>query len=38
MKWADGKKVKDVLDASILALLGEKTQADLDVGVLFCVG
>ena len=31
MKWADGKKVKDVLDAAILALLGEKTQADLDV-------
>ena len=31
MKWADGKKVKDVLDASILSLLGEKTQADLDV-------
>ena len=29
MKWADGKKVKDVLDASILALLGEKTEADL---------
>lgn len=31
MKWADGKKVKDVLDQAILALLGEKTQADLDV-------
>ena len=23
MKWADGKKVKDVLDAAILALLGD---------------
>lgn len=31
MKWADGKKVKDVLDQAILTLLGEKTQADLDV-------
>lgn len=31
MKWADGKQVKDVLDQAILALLGEKTQADLDV-------
>ena len=37
MKWADGKKVKDVLDASILALLGEKTQADLDVKIAFNV-
>ena len=33
MKWADGKKVKDVLDQAILALLGEKTQADLDVWI-----
>jgi glutaminyl-tRNA synthetase len=31
MKWADGKKVKDVLDAKILALLGEKTEADMEV-------
>ena len=37
MKWADGKKVKDVLDASILALLGEKTQTDLDVRIAFNV-
>lgn len=29
MKWADGKKVKEVLDAAILALLGEKTEADM---------
>ena len=29
MKWADGKKVKEMLDAAILALLGEKTDADM---------
>ena len=29
MKWADGKKSKEILDAAILALLGEKTEADL---------
>ncbi|KAM7453668.1 hypothetical protein BLSTO_05583, partial [Blastocystis sp. subtype 1] len=28
MKWADGRKVKSALDAAILALLGEKTEAD----------
>lgn len=31
MKWADGKKVKEMFDQAILSLLGEKTQADLDV-------
>ena len=29
MKWADGKKAKEILDAAILSLLGEKTEADL---------
>ena len=29
MKWADGKKVKEILDAAILSLLGEKTESDL---------
>ena len=28
MKWADGKKVKEQFDQSILALLGEKTEED----------
>ena len=28
MKWADGKKVKEQFDRSILALLGEKTEED----------
>ena len=28
MKWADGKKAKEILDAAILSLLGEKTEAD----------
>ena len=31
MKWADGRKVKSALDAAILALLGEKTEADESV-------
>ena len=31
MKWADGRKVKSALDTAILALLGEKTEADESV-------
>lgn len=34
MKWADGRKVKTALDAAILALLGEKTEADESVSLL----
>ena len=33
MKWADGRKVKSALDAAILALLGEKTEADESVSI-----
>ena len=28
MKWADGRKVKDVFDREIIALLGEETEED----------
>lgn len=31
MKWADGKKVKEYFDQSILDLLGEKTADDMQV-------
>ena len=29
LKWADGRKLKTCYDAAVLALLGEKTEADL---------
>ena len=32
LKWADGKDVKDELDAQILALLGAKTEKDAEMG------
>ena len=28
MKWADGRKVKDMFDREIVALLGEETEED----------
>ena len=30
MKWADGKKMREIFDAAILALLGPKTDADAE--------
>ena len=30
MKWADGKKMREIFDAAILALLGPKTAADTE--------
>ena len=35
MKWADGKKVKEQFDQSIIALLGEKTEEDEKVNYLY---
>ena len=29
LKWADGKLVKEEIDAAVLKLLGPKTEADL---------
>lgn len=31
MKWADGKKLKELFDSSILSLLGEQTEEDRQV-------
>ena len=34
MKWADGKKMREIFDAAILALLGPKTAADTAAAAL----
>lgn len=37
MKWADGRKVKEIFDESILQLLGERTEDDQRVGVMIMI-
>lgn len=37
MKWADGRKVKEIFDESILQLLGERTEEDQRVGIVIII-
>lgn len=37
MKWADGRKVKEIFDESILQLLGERTEEDQRVSIVIMI-